>query len=119
MVQAFYGPTIFFTKLCLFILYYRLFSPSAIMRYLIYFGVAFNSIFYIIYTFFYIFYCPNTSKKAATCASDLKVFGLVTTAINIPDDFYILLIPMSAITTLQLPRSRKFGLLAIFFTGFL
>lgn len=119
MVQAFYGPTIFFVKLCLFILYYRLFSPSTVMRYLIYFGVAFNFIFYVIYTFFYIFFCPSTSKKAQTCSSDLKLFGLITTAINVVDDFYILLIPLAAISQLQLPSRKKLGLLAIFFTGFL
>ena len=109
----------FFTKLCLLILYYRLFSPSNIMRYLIYFGVAFTFVFYIIYTFLYGLLCPNTSPKAASCASDLKTLGLATAAINVVDDFYILLIPLSAISSLQLPPMRKLGLLAIFFTGFL
>ncbi|KAL8720257.1 MAG: hypothetical protein Q9225_002855 [Loekoesia sp. 1 TL-2023] len=118
VVQAFYGPTIFFTKLCLFILYYRLFSPSNIMRYLIYFGVVFNSVFYVIYLFLYIFLCPN-SKKDQSCESDLKTLGIATAAINVADDFYILFIPLSAISNLQLPPMRKLGLLAIFFTGFL
>ncbi|KAI4087742.1 MAG: hypothetical protein LQ348_001257 [Seirophora lacunosa] len=120
VLQAFYGPTIFFTKLCLFILYYRLFNPSRTMRYLIYFGVAFNIVFYLIYTFFYIFFCTSMTVMAtAKCGQDLKLFSLITTVINILDDFYILLIPMSAISTLQLPTARKIGLLAVFFTGFL
>ncbi|KAI4179877.1 MAG: hypothetical protein L6R41_007584 [Letrouitia leprolyta] len=115
-IQAFYGPTILFTKLCLFILYYRLFSPSDVMRYLIYFGVAFNVVFYFIYIFLYAFLCKS---KAQTCAMQLKTLGLVTTAINIVDDFYILSIPLAAISSLQLPPKKKVGLLAIFFTGFL
>lgn len=120
MLQAFYGPTIFFTKLCLFILYYRLFNPSTTMRYLIYFGVAFNVVFYITYTFFYIFFCRSMKmEETAMCGRGLKLFGLITTVINIIDDFYILLIPLSAISTLQLPPARKLGLLAVFFTGFL
>ncbi|KAI4287923.1 MAG: hypothetical protein L6R35_002809 [Caloplaca aegaea] len=120
VLQAFYGPTIFFTKLCLFILYYRLFNPSTTMRYLIYFGVAFNVVFYITYTFFYIFFCRSMKmEETAMCGRGLKLFGLITTVINIIDDFYILLIPLSAISTLQLPPARKLGLLAVFFTGFL
>lgn len=90
------------------------------MRYLIYFGVAFNIVFYLIYTFFYIFFCTSMTVMAtAKCGQDLKLFSLITTVINILDDFYILLIPMSAISTLQLPTARKIGLLAVFFTGFL
>ncbi|KAI4192670.1 MAG: hypothetical protein LQ346_004213 [Caloplaca aetnensis] len=118
-VTAGYGPTTFLTKLCLFILYYRIFSPNAIMRYLIYFGVAFNVIFYVVYTLFYTFYCLDATSGSTKCGRALKLFGVITTAINIADDFYILLIPLSAISTLQLPPARKLGLLAIFFTGFL
>ncbi|KAL9003575.1 MAG: hypothetical protein Q9188_003575, partial [Gyalolechia gomerana] len=116
VIQAFYGPTILFTKLCFFILYYRLFSPSKVMRYLIYFGVAFNVVFYLIYVFLYAFLC---SSKAQSCASELKTLGLATSAINVGDDFYILSIPLAAISNLQLPPKKKLGLLAIFFTGFL
>ncbi|KAL8817044.1 MAG: hypothetical protein Q9223_004056 [Gallowayella weberi] len=117
--SAFYGPVMFFTKLSLFILYYRLFNPSNIMRYLIFFGVAFNFLFYTIYLFIYAFYCPNTSKRAPTCEHSIKDIGVVAAAINIASDFYILLIPLCAISNLQLPPKRKLGLLAIFFTGFL
>lgn len=88
------------------------------MRYLIYFGVVFNFVFYVIYLFLYIFLCPN-SKKDQSCSSDLKTLGIATAAINVVDDFYILLIPLSAVSNLQLPPMRKLGLLAIFFTGFL
>ncbi|KAL8930863.1 MAG: hypothetical protein Q9208_000404 [Pyrenodesmia sp. 3 TL-2023] len=118
-VTAGYGPTIFLVKLCLFILYYRIFSPNATMRYLIYFGVAFNAVFYVVYTLFYILYCRKATSGVAKCGHGLKLFGVITTAINIVDDFYILLIPLSAISSLQLPPTRKLGLLAIFFTGFL
>ncbi|KAL9017947.1 MAG: hypothetical protein Q9185_004738 [Variospora sp. 1 TL-2023] len=101
VLQAFYGPTIFFTKLCLFILYYRLFNPSTTMRYLIYFGVAFNVVFYITYTFFYIFFCRNMSmEETAMCGRGLKLFGLITTVINIIDDFYILLIPLACLCSI-------------------
>ncbi|KAL8936595.1 MAG: hypothetical protein Q9216_004856, partial [Gyalolechia sp. 2 TL-2023] len=116
VLQAFYGPTILFTKLCFFILYYRLFSPSKVMRYLIYFGVAFNFVFYLPYVFLYAFLC---SSKAQSCAAELKTLGIVTSAINVADDFYILSIPLAAISNLQLPPKKKLGLLAIFFTGFL
>ena len=89
------------------------------MRYLIYFGIGANFVFYTIYLFVYSFYCPNTSKKAITCAHEVKVISVVTSAINVVSDFYILLIPLAAISSLQLPKKRKLGLFAIFFTGFL
>ncbi|KAL8697776.1 MAG: hypothetical protein Q9201_006935, partial [Fulgogasparrea decipioides] len=114
-----YGPVMFFTKLTLFILYYRLFNPSTVMRYLIYFGIYFNLLFYTIYFFVYIFFCPNTSKNARACGPKLKVLGVATSGVNVVSDFYLLLIPLAAISNLQLPPKRKFGLLAVFFTGFL
>lgn len=119
VASAFYGPTMFFTKLSIFILYYRIFSPSKTMRYLIYFGIGANFIYYTIYLFIYSFYCPNTSKKAPTCGHEVKVISVVTSAINVVSDFYILLIPLAAISSLQLPKKRKLGLFAVFFTGFL
>ncbi|KAL9590111.1 MAG: hypothetical protein Q9203_001092 [Teloschistes exilis] len=118
-VTAFYGPTMFFTKLTLFILYYRLFSPSKTMRYLIFFGIGFNFLFYTIYTFLYSLMCPNVSKRAQTCGPRLKAMGVATSAINVVSDFYILLIPLAAISNLQLPPKKKWGLMGIFFTGFL
>ncbi|KAI4100117.1 MAG: hypothetical protein LQ339_005639 [Xanthoria mediterranea] len=93
VASAFYGPTMFFTKLSIFILYYRIFNPSRTMRYLIYFG--------------------------PTCSHEVKVISVATSAINVVSDFYILLIPLAAISNLQLPKKRKLGLFAIFFTGFL
>ncbi|KAI4241850.1 MAG: hypothetical protein L6R42_011172, partial [Xanthoria sp. 1 TBL-2021] len=119
VASAFYGPTMFFTKLSIFILYYRIFNPSKTMRYLIYFGIGFNFVYYTIYLFIYSFYCPNTSKKAPTCSHEVKLISVATSAINVVSDFYILLIPLGAISNLQLPKKRKLGLFAIFFTGFL
>ncbi|KAL8772156.1 MAG: hypothetical protein Q9209_002591 [Squamulea sp. 1 TL-2023] len=116
---ALYGPTIFFTKLSLLILYYRLFNPSNIMRYLIYFGVGFNFFFYAICLFLYIFLCPNTPTRARSCGQSLKNQGIATSAINVVSDFYMLVIPLSAVARLQLAPKRRLGLLAIFFTGFL
>ncbi|KAL8961547.1 MAG: hypothetical protein Q9193_001908 [Seirophora villosa] len=66
------------------------------MRYLIYFGVAFNIVFYLVYTLFYSFFCTSMTVMAtAKCGQDLKLFSLITTVINIVDDFYILLIPIA------------------------
>ncbi|KAL8733438.1 MAG: hypothetical protein Q9166_002064 [cf. Caloplaca sp. 2 TL-2023] len=89
------------------------------MRYLIYFGVAFNFFFYAICLLLYIFLCPNTPSKARTCGQSLKNQAVATSAINVFSDFYILVIPLSAVSRLQLAPKRRLGLLAIFFTGLL
>lgn len=58
-------------------------------------------------------------QKGPTCSHEVKVISVATSAINVVSDFYILLIPLAAISNLQLPKKRKLGLFAIFFTGFL
>ena len=89
------------------------------MRYLIWVGVAWNSLFYPIYFFLYIFLCPTASSRALQCQAQLKIFSVAACAINVASDFYTLLIPLAAVSNLQLASRRKIGLLAIFFTGFL
>ena len=89
------------------------------MRYLIWFGMGFNTILYTIYFFMYIFYCPITSPSAVLCQDSLKRYAVAIACINLVSDFYILFIPLTAVWGLQLPPKRKLGIMAIFFTGFL
>lgn len=109
----------FFTKLSLLLLYFRLFSPNRTMRWLIYFGIGFNFVLYTIYLFAYIFVCPSTSKGYVKCQDQLKVLSVSTSSFSLFSDFYMLFLPLFAVSRLQLEQKRRLGLIAIFLTGFL
>ena len=109
----------FFTKLSLLLLYFRLFSPNRTMRWLVYFGIGFHFVLYTVYLFAYIFICPSTSKGYVKCQDKLKVLSVSTSCFSLFGDFYMLFLPLFAVSKLQLDQKRKLGLIAIFLTGFL
>ena len=119
-ISLVYGPVIFLVKLSLLLLYYRLFSRNKTMRFLIYFGIAFQALFYLASVGFY-------SAAEATCTQDSKaqaafylrewVFTVVSGIINVITDFYVLILPVAMVWSLQLTTRRKIGVIAIFLTG--
>ncbi len=118
-LDTLYAPAMFFTKLSLLLLYFRLFSPNRTMRWLIYLGIGFNFVLYTVYLFAYIFVCPSASKGYVKCQDQLKVLSVSTSSFSLCSDFYMLFLPLFAVSRLQLEQKRKLGLVAIFLTGFL
>lgn len=55
--------------------------------------------------------------SSATCAGRNKVVNVMLGTVNIVSDLYILLLPLPAIWSLQLPTKKKLGVSAIFTTG--
>ena len=118
-----YVPTIFFTKLSLFLLYLRVFSPDRRTRYLIYFGIAFTTVFYsvILIYILVVFIPPSRSSwfeawRISTTQS-FKNVTYVQSAVNTISDFYLLGLPMPIVWKLQMPRRKKIGVSAIFLMG--
>ena len=120
-----YQPTIFFTKLSIFLLYMRIFSLDRKMRYAVYFGVAANLIFTIIITAmqaaFTIPWRGETwldprhlarVEHSSVLAVPVGIFGVIS-------DFYILVLPIPTTLKLSLPLRKKLGVIAIFMIGFL
>ncbi len=101
-------PCIFFTKLTLLLLYHRIFYPDKKTRYAIWLGVVVTFLAYLIIMILYI------------SVSDLNTKTLLNRAVgvmNVVSDFYILTIPIVAVSRLQMSRSRKLGVIAVFLTG--
>ena len=101
-------PCIFFTKLALLLLYHRIFYPDKKTRYAIWLGIVVSFVFYLIIAILFI------------SVSDLRTKLLLNRAngvANVVSDFYILTIPIFAISRLQMSSSRKLGVSAIFLTG--
>ena len=123
--QMSYGPTMFFTKVSLLLLYLRLFSPNRIIRYAIYFGVMANLVFYATTTIASGALClPRhgeawlDSARTARCKRALAMYyphGIFA----VVSDFYIFIIPIPIVIKLNLPLRKKVGILAVFATGFL
>jgi len=112
-------------KLSLFLLYLRLFSVNKTTRYLIYFGIVTTSLFYFASMLVPIIACsPRNGESrmvalgSARCAQDKQV-GYVTTVFNVLSDFYLLIIPITIVSKLQMPTRRKIGVISLFMFGFL
>ena len=105
-----YEPTTYLTKLSLLLVYHRLFSIHRTTRYLVYLGIAANTIFYFIMMVLFVF------LKSVAAGHTLSV---VLGGVNILSDFYILCIPISAVSRLQMPLRKKIGVMTVFSTGFL
>ena len=125
VLQVGYPPAITFTRLSLFLMYLRIFSPSRSARYLIYFGITATVLFYTGILLTKIISCTPRSGDSWIEASHSKSCGKTVTqsyamgAFNVISDFCLLVIPIPVVWNLQLPLRRKVGVSAIFLMGFL
>ncbi|KAJ2994196.1 hypothetical protein NUW58_g1620 [Xylaria curta] len=96
------------TKLALLLLYYRLFWPNLSTRIGIYIGIAFVIAIY--GSLFFLFVFLDVRKTAAT--------NITIAIANVLSDFYILVLPITAVLQLHLTRKKRLGLITLFSTGF-
>ncbi|KAI4199618.1 MAG: hypothetical protein LQ350_004493 [Teloschistes chrysophthalmus] len=121
---AIYGPVIFFVKLALFLLFLHLFGRLRWMRYLVWFGITITGCFYISGTAVVFGLCaPRDGKNwlgmsMTPQCRNLEDYGIAQGTMNLVSDFYLLIIPIPAVMSLQLPQKKKLGVIAIFMTGF-
>ena len=98
---------VFIAKLSLLLLYFRLFSVARGLRYSIFFGIGFMSLFYTIIMFLFIFL--NESKFLS--------LSYAVGSVNIVTDLYILILPMVPVSRMQLSKKKKIGVQCIFLTA--
>ena len=123
-VQGMYSPLILIVKISLFLFYHRIFSRLRTTRYLIYFGIGFNTVFYATSFSLIMYFCgPGPGHNLIqsfddhNCVVDARTLGTVQASFNTASDIYLLCIPMPVISRLQLSREKKIGVIAIFMTG--
>lgn len=107
----------FLAKLAICLLFFRLFSPNRRMRWLIYFAIAYNFVLHLAGTLVAIFICLPGSAKFWTCSGKVTTLDIVISGMNIFSDFYLLILPVFAVSSLQMPAGRKLGIIAVFLTG--
>ena len=106
-------------KLAICLLFFRLFSPSLTVRWLIYFAIGYNIILHFAGTLIDIFICLPGTPKYWACSNRVITLAIVISGMNIFSDFYLLVLPILAVSSLQMPTKRKLGIIAVFLTGLL
>lgn len=120
-----YGPTVFFAKFTLLMLYHRIFSPDRWTRLFIYFGIGVIFIVYTVTASIFVGLCvPRKGESWALALLSSRcrvtiVMAYVQGIFNIVSDFYVLVLPLPVLWKLQLPLRKKVGVSAVFMTGFL
>ncbi|CAL8574676.1 hypothetical protein XPA_000631 [Xanthoria parietina] len=123
VVDVIYSPTILMAKLSLLSLYLDVFRPNQALRYAIYFGMVFVTLFY---TGTFIAFCvlaiPRPGETLIGTILSNNVASLIPisvaqAAVNVASDFYIFLLPIPGVVQLQMPTRKKIGVCAIFATG--
>ena len=118
-----YGPTMFFAKLALFLLFLRIFSCNRATKHAIFFGIIINCLFYVAVSLVFGIQCVRrpgeswlASGSSARCRSTLNI-NYIQGGFNLASDLYIFVLPLPPVWKLQMARRKKLGVFAIFLTG--
>ncbi|KAI7786786.1 CFEM domain-containing protein [Diaporthe eres] len=108
-------------KLCMLFLYIRIF-PDRLTKSLAYGGIAFLVISQVVVTFLTIFQCRPVQAvydleiKEKQCLSITNI-AISGTAFNIAAELMIFAIPIPVVSSLQMSRSKKVGIIFLFSVG--
>ncbi|KAI4089242.1 MAG: hypothetical protein LQ348_005966 [Seirophora lacunosa] len=116
-LSALWGPTMFFTKLSLLLLYHRIFAPDRVTKYLVYFGILYCFVLYTSFLLLTFLLCQSTLE--GSCEREMDLFVLISRGFNVLADIYLLIIPIAAVAKLHMPLRQKVGVSAVFFAGML
>ncbi|KAL8650373.1 MAG: hypothetical protein Q9210_003863 [Variospora velana] len=126
VVVALYGPVVFLVKLALFLLFLHLFGHLRWLRWLVWLGILVTGCFYISVPIVVFTLCSPSKGNSwlgmsfkSKCRDGMQDYGVAQGVMNLVSDFYLLIVPIPAVLALHLPKKKKFGVIAIFMTGFL
>lgn len=122
IVSVLNAPTYLFIKITFFIAYRQIFGPLRWMRIGALLGAIITTLFYIIITVCYFVF--GTPRRGATWVSASREkfiihFSVPQSAVGLVIDLYILILPIVAVSKLQMGTRRKVGVILIFTTGLL
>jgi len=106
-------------KLSLCVFFFKIFQSNTKLRWAIYFAVLYNVVLQVTAFFSSIFLCIPGRPSFWACSSKVSVLNIITSGFNIFSDFYLLLLPLFAISQLQMPSTRKIALALVFTVGLL
>ncbi|KAI0599682.1 hypothetical protein F4775DRAFT_549401 [Biscogniauxia sp. FL1348] len=121
-----YDISMMLIKLSLLLFYLNLFHPQYCAKLVIWLGAAVIMVFYTIATIMTIVYDYRGRKGHHTSQNPTDALGgytllssMIQSVFGIVTDFYVLAIPLTMISRLHLPPSKKLGVAGIFLAGFI
>ncbi|KAH6662796.1 hypothetical protein B0J14DRAFT_610215 [Halenospora varia] len=128
IVESVYGPCIWFIKLSLFVLYLEIFGLLKWMRFFAISGMVVTGLFYFSSMVAFLAMCVPTkghdqfdylfALAQPRCAKSTMPLVTATGVVNVISDLFLIALPLPAVWKLQLPTQRKWGVSAMFLTGF-
>ena len=112
-----------FAKLSFFLLYIQVFRPLKWLRYGSYAGAIVNVLFYfsiLVATLAFTVPAPGqTMQQAVQSPRQNRALSVTIpiACVSLVLDVYILVLPIAAVSQLQLSTRRKLGVIAVFMTG--
>lgn len=126
VLSILYGPSIFLAKLAVLLLYLELFRVHKQARISVFIGIMIITAQCLATIIGYAVLCvpkPGVSwlihSSTYKCRVTATLFGVITGAISIFSDLYVILIPLPVIWQLNMPTRRKVAVSIVFFTGLL
>ena len=120
-----YGPTIFFAKSALFLLYFRIFSCDRGTQNAIYLGIFSNLLFYAAaVTVFGVFGVRRPGETWLSDAGTARyqqawLMAYVQGSFGVVSDIYIFILPLPVLWSLHMTPRKKLGVISVFFAGFM
>lgn len=119
------GPTLFFAKGAILLLYLRIFSANRNTRYSIWLGLLLNFLLYASSIPFSTYYFaprvgqPWTIVAVTALGSVLSTYVLVQAVLSVVLDIYIFILPIPIVSKLPISLKQRLSILGIFGTAFL
>ena len=117
-----YGPAIYFVKLSALLLIHHIFGVNKTLRYFIYGGIIFLSAFCLFNIAVFSVaeaLCVTAANLTTPYCAHLWISSIIQGVLNTLTDIYVLVLPISMILRLRLPKKRKIGICLTFLTGLL
>lgn len=118
------GPSVFFAKASILLLYIRLFGLIQWIRCLVWIGMIFLFLVTWVTVPLFIVYCaprhgaPWVAAVMSRCQRT-AVLGILHGIFHVLFDIFIIVLPVPVIWNLNLEFRKKLGVLAVFMTGFM
>ena len=123
-----YGPCIWFIKLAVFVFYLEIFGSLQWLKYMAIVGMTVTGLHYWVTFIVFAVLCaprgigPHSKMSylqalaSARCAKS-RPLNIIIGVFNVVSDLYLILLPLPAVWSLQLPLRKKLGVSMIFLTG--
>ena len=121
----FYGPTIFFAKLALFLLYFRIFSCDRWTKIGIYLGIVSNLLFYAAaVTVFGVLGIRRSGESWLSNAETARyrkayLMAYIQGSFGVVSDIYIFILPLPVLWRLNMTPRKKLVVSSVFLAGFM